>query len=498
MSDKYILTVDAGTKSIRGIVFNHQGGIIAREIKNLPAITPQPGWVEQDPVLLFDTVQTVIADALIGAHIEADQIEALAIANQRETTIVWDKTTGQPVYNAIGWRSTQSKAIVSKLAETADRQLIRQKTGLRLDPIFSASKIRFILDHVPDGQQRAEQGELLFGTVNTWLAWQLSAGEIFSTDYTNASRTLLFNINTLQWDEELLQLFNIPRQMLPKAVANDQILGTTSSHQVLSQGIPIAAMIGSQQAALFGQTAFDLGMVKATYGTGGFIVMNAGTTPSLSMNNLLTSVGYSFKGVTNYVLEGGILTAGDAVDWFVDQLHFLDSFQDAEVAAETATSTDELYFVPAFNGLAAPYWDPDVRGAFLGLTRGSSRDDLVKAAIQSIAYQTEDILTTMAQDTNLPLAQIRVDGGASKSDYLLQFAADITHIPVQRSQSQETTALGAAFIAGLNTGYYQDFAQLRQLNTGGQVFTPTTDAQTRSRLIGGWHQAIGAAKTFKS
>lgn len=497
MEKDYLLTIDAGTTSVRGVLFDHQGQIVARSIKKIQQSVPHPGWLEQDPNALYDAVQTVLADTLIQGHATADNLTALAIANQRETTIIWDKQSGQPVYPAIVWRSNQTQAIIDEYKNQLDSQLIRQKTGLRLDPIFSASKIRFILDQVPDGQAKAENGDLLFGTVNTWLSWKLSGGAIFATDNTNASRTLLFNINTLDWDETLLTHFNIPRAILPRVVANDVILGDAVTGQFSGHPVPIAAMVGSQQAALIGQTAFDPGMVKATLGSGGFIVMNVGTDPKLSANHLLTSVGYSLNATTHYVLEGGILTAGDAIDWFVDKLQFLSSFQDAAEAVQKATSDNELYFVPAFSGLAAPYWDPDVRGAFLGLTRGSTKDDLVKAGLQSIAYQTADILNTMTQDTNLPIAELRVDGGATRNDYLLQFLADMAQLPVQRSQSQETTALGAAFIAGLNTGCFSDLANLRQLNKGGQIFEPQLDAQSAKRLLSGWHQAIAAAQAFE-
>ncbi|MCD2256143.1 glycerol kinase GlpK [Agrilactobacillus fermenti] len=496
MTKDYILTIDAGTTSIRAVVFNHQGHIVTREVRKFEQLSPRPGWLEQDPIIIFDTVQSVLADALINGHIQPDQIDSIAIANQRETAVIWDKATGLPVHNAISWRSNQTQPLIDQLKQKVDRRIIQEKTGLRLDPIFSASKIRFILDHIPDGQQRAEKGDLLFGNINTWLAWQLSDGTIFKTDITNASRTLLFNINTQDWDPELLALFNIPREILPEVVTNDQILGETSTHQLYGRQVPIAAMIGSQQAALFGQTDFDMGSVKASFGSGGFIVMNTGTTPKFSVNNLLTSIGYTFTNKTNYVLEGGILTAGDAIDWFVDQLQFLDDFQTANTAAQQATSQNEIYFVPAFNGLAAPYWDNEVRGTFLGLTRGTTREDLVKAALQAIAYQTEDILSTLTQDTNLPITKLRVDGGASRDDYLLQFLADITQVPVQRSESRETTALGAAFIAGLNTGYFKDLAELRHLNAGGQTFEPAISSLTRSQLYSGWRQAVKAAQLF--
>ncbi|MFD1672145.1 glycerol kinase GlpK [Agrilactobacillus yilanensis] len=497
MTNTYILSIDAGTTTIRGVIFDAAGQIVAKEIKKVPQISPHPGWLEQDPEIIYDTVQSTIADVLINGHISANQLASLALTNQRETTVVWDKATGHPVYNAIVWRSNQTKAIIDQYKNQIDARLIHEKTGLRLDAIFSASKIRFILDQVPDGQARGEAGELLFGTINTWLAWRLSDGEIFVTDHTNASRTLLFNIHTLTWDEELCRLFDIPQAMLPTIVANDTIVGHTNHQPLLNQNIPIAAMIGSQQAALFGQTAFDEGMVKATFGSGGFIVMNTGTKPRFSNNNLLTSVGYSLSQQTHYVLEGYILTAGDAIDWFIEQLDFLTSYQAADTAANTSQNENELYFVPAFNGLAAPYWDPNVRGAFLGLTRGSTRDDLIKAGLQAIAYQTADILTTMSQDTHLPLARLKVDGGASQSAYLLQFVADMTKTSVQRSQSLETTALGAAMIAGLNTGFFKDFATLQQLNIGGERFEPALDAKTRQQLYAGWHQAVAAAQIFK-
>lgn len=497
MTQQYILSIDAGTTSVRGVIFDQAGQIVAKELKKIPQLTSKTGGLEQDANGLYDTVQTTIADVLINAHIPAQALVALALANQRETTVIWDKNTGEPVHHAIVWRSNQTQDIVATYKNQLDTQLIHEKTGLRLDPIFSASKIRFILDHIPNGQQRAEAGELLFGTVNTWLVWKLSAGHTFKTDPTNASRTLLFNIHTGTWDEELLHLFDIPKALLPPVIANDTCIGTVQDPHSYAQNVPIAAMLGSQQAALVGQAAFDDGRVKATLGSGGFIVMNTGTQPRFSSQNLLTSVGYQLGHQTHYVLEGGILTAGDAIDWFADQLDFLTQYQDADALATASTNENELYFVPAFNGLAAPYWDPNVRGAFLGLTRGSNRADLVKAGLQAIAYQTADILATMQQDTKLTIPKISVDGGASKSAYLLQFVADLTQIPVQRSQSPETTALGAAMIAGLNIGFFKDLAQLRLLNPGEEVFQPQLDRATGQHLLDGWHQAVTAAQAFE-
>lgn len=497
MKKDYILSIDAGTTSIRSVIFDRQGRIITKVIKKVPQLTSEAGGLEQDANGLYDIVQTAIADVLINAHLTAKQLITIAIANQRETTIIWNKKTGQPIHHAIAWRSNQTQDIINTYKNQLDEQLIHEKTGLRLDPIFSASKIRFILDHTQNGQQRAENGELLFGTVNTWLVWKLSHGEVFKTDPTNASRTLLFNLQTGTWDDELLQLFDIPKALLPEIIANDVVIGTVQDPHSYAQGVTIAAMLGSQQAALIGQTAFDDGMVKATLGSGGFIVMNTGTKPHFSSQNLLTSVGYQLNQQTHYVLEGGILTAGDAIDWFTDQLHFLTQYQEADTLAQQSKNEDELYFIPAFNGLAAPYWDPDVRGAFLGLTRGSTRADLVKAGLQAIAYQTADILTSMRQDTQLAIPKLHVDGGATNSPYLLQFIADITQIPVQLSKNLETTALGAAMIAGLNMGIFKDMAQLKLLNSEKQTFEPNLDDETRKRLYHGWHQAVRAAQIFE-
>ncbi len=399
--EKYIMAIDQGTTSSRAIIFDKAGNHIGTSQKEFTQYFPEAGWVEHDAHEIWNSVQSVIAGAFIESGVKPDQIAGIGITNQRETTVVWDKETGLPIYHAIVWQSRQSAQIADELKEQGYADSFHEKTGLIIDSYFSATKIRWILDHVPDAQERAEKGELLFGTIDSWLVYKLTDGKVHVTDYSNASRTMLFNINTLEWDQEILDILNIPREMLPKVVSNSEIYGLTKTYHFFGSKVPIAGMAGDQQAALFGQMAFEPGMVKNTYGTGSFIVMNTGNKPQLSKNNLLTTIGYGINGEINYALEGSVFVAGSAIQWLRDGLKLIDKASQSEVAALASKNEDEVYVVPAFVGLGAPYWDQDARGAVFGLTRGTTEKDFIKATLQGIAYQVRDILGAMQEDTGI-------------------------------------------------------------------------------------------------
>ena len=399
--EKYIMAIDQGTTSSRAIIFDKAGNHIGTSQKEFTQYFPEAGWVEHDAHEIWNSVQSVIAGAFIESGVKPDQSAGIGITNQRETTVVWDKETGLPIYHAIVWQSRQSAQIADELKEQGYADSFHEKTGLIIDSYFSATKIRWILDHVPDAQERAEKGELLFGTIDSWLVYKLTDGKVHVTDYSNASRTMLFNINTLEWDQEILDILNIPREMLPKVVSNSEIYGLTKTYHFFGSKVPIAGMAGDQQAALFGQMAFEPGMVKNTYGTGSFIVMNTGNKPQLSKNNLLTTIGYGINGEINYALEGSVFVAGSAIQWLRDGLKLIDKASQSEVAALASKNEDEVYVVPAFVGLGAPYWDQDARGAVFGLTRGTTEKDFIKATLQGIAYQVRDILGAMQEDTGI-------------------------------------------------------------------------------------------------
>lgn len=498
MADQqYILAIDEGTTSTRALIIDHSGQIVADAQREFPQYFPKPGWVEHNANEIWNAVLSTIATAFINSGIQPRQIAGVGITNQRETTVVWDKQTGLPIYNAVVWQSRQTSPIADKLRADGYSDLIHDHTGLLIDAYFSATKIRWILDQVPGAQERAERGELLFGTIDTWISWKLSGGAIHVTDYTNASRTMLFNIHTLQWDEEILKLLNIPAAMLPEVHSNSEVYGQTASYHFYGSGVPIAGMAGDQQSALFGQLALEPGMVKNTYGTGSFIVMNTGETPTMSANNLLTTIGYGINGKVNYALEGSVFVAGSAIQWLRDAMELVQSAPDSEQAALQSTSQDEVYVVPAFTGLGAPYWDSDARGAVFGLTRGTTRNDFIKATLQSLAYQSRDVVETMYKDTNIKIPALRVDGGAARNDYLMQFQADILGTPVERAANLETTAMGAAFLAGLAVGFWQDTDELKHLISIGKRFDPEMTDDRRSHLYQGWQQAIKATMTFK-
>ena len=494
--ETYIMAIDQGTTSSRAIIFNKKGEQVATSQKEFTQIFPQAGWVEHNANEIWNSVQSVIAGAFIESGIKPNQIEAIGITNQRETTVVWDKKSGLPIYNAIVWQSRQTASLAEKLKQDGYVDFFHGKTGLIIDAYFSATKVRWILDHVEGAQERAERGELLFGTIDTWLVWKLTDGAAHVTDYSNAARTMLYNIKDLKWDDEILSLLNIPKAMLPEVRSNSEMYGKTAPYHFYGGEVPIAGMAGDQQAALFGQLAFEPGMVKNTYGTGSFIIMNTGQECNLSKNNLLTTIGYGINGKVTYALEGSIFIAGSAIQWLRDGLRMISNSPESEQYAKNSTNENEVYVVPAFTGLGAPYWDPEARGSIFGLTRGTSKEDFIKATLQSIAYQVRDIIDTMQMDTDTAIQVLKVDGGAAMNDFLMQFQADILGIELARAANLETTALGAAFLAGLAVGYWKDMEELKTLNAVGEIFCPTMPELERQKLYKGWKAAVAATQFF--
>lgn len=498
MTEKqYIMAIDQGTTSSRAIIFDKAGNKIGSSQKEFTQIFPESGWVEHNANEIWNSVQSVIAGALIESGVRPNAIKGIGITNQRETTVIWDRKTGKPIYNAVVWQSRQSAPIADSLKEQGHADMIHKKTGLVVDAYFSATKIRWILDHVEGAQERAEQGELAFGTIDSWLLWKLTDGEVHVTDYSNAARTMMYNIHELKWDQEILDVLNIPTLLLPEVKSNSEVYGYTQSYHFFGSEVPIAGMAGDQQAALFGQLAFEPGMIKNTYGTGSFIVMNTGETPQLSKNNLLTTIGYGINGKVYYALEGSIFVAGFAIQWLRDGLRMIDSAPESEKIANASEGDNSVYVVPAFTGLGAPYWDSDARGAVFGLTRGTTKEDFVKATLQAIAYQSKDVIDTMKDDSNIDIPLLKVDGGAAKNDTLMQFQADILNIDVQRAPNLETTALGAAYLAGLAVGFWKDLDELKEFQEDGEMFTPNMSEEERDDLYSGWKEAVAATKMFK-
>ena len=496
MEEKYILSIDQGTTSSRAIIFNKKGEKVSSYQKEFTQIFPKAGWVEHNANEIWTSVQSVIAGAFIESGIKPSQIAGIGITNQRETTVVWDKETGLPIYNAIVWQSRQTADIADQLKEAGHSEMIHDKTGLVIDAYFSATKIRWILDNVEGAQERAEKGELLFGTIDTWLVWKLTNGENHVTDYSNAARTMIYNIKELEWDQEILELLNIPAIMLPEVKSNSEIYGKTAPFHFYGGEVPIGGMAGDQQAALFGQLAFEPGMVKNTYGTGSFIIMNTGEEPQLSKNNLLTTIGYGINGKIYYALEGSIFVAGSSVQWLRDGLEMIETSAESEELAINSTNNDEVYVVPAFTGLGAPYWDSNARGSVFGVTRGTTKNDFVKATVQSIAYQVRDVIDTMQDDTDMKIPVLKVDGGAAMNNYLMQFQSDIIGIEIARAKNLETTALGAAFLAGLAVGFWKDLDEIKKLNEAGETFTPSMNNARKEQLYRGWKKAVHATRTF--
>ena len=494
--EKYILSIDQGTTSSRAIIFNKKGEKVSSYQKEFTQIFPKAGWVEHNANEIWTSVQSVIAGAFIESGIKPSQIAGIGITNQRETTVVWDKETGLPIYNAIVWQSRQTADIADQLKEAGHSEMIHDKTGLVIDAYFSATKIRWILDNVEGAQERAEKGELLFGTIDTWLVWKLTNGENHVTDYSNAARTMLYNIKELEWDKEILDILNIPEIMLPEVKSNSEIYGTTAPFHFYGGEVPIGGMAGDQQAALFGQLAFEPGMVKNTYGTGSFIIMNTGEEPQMSKNNLLTTIGYGINDKIYYALEGSIFVAGSSIQWLRDGLEMIETSAESEDLARNSVNNDEVYVVPAFTGLGAPYWDSNARGSVFGVTRGTTKNDFVKATVQSIAYQVRDVIDTMQVDTDMKIPVLKVDGGAAMNNYLMQFQSDIIGIEIARAKNLETTALGAAFLAGLAVGFWKDLDEIKTLNEAGEIYTPSMNNARKEQLYRGWKKAVHATRVF--
>ena len=486
---KYIMALDSGTTSNRCILFNEAGEVCSVAQKEFTQIFPQPGWVEHDADEIFATQLEVARQALANIGATAGDIAAIGITNQRETTIVWNKNTGRPVYNAIVWQCRRTSAYCDQLAAEGLVDTIRGKTGLVIDPYFSGTKIRWILENVPGARNQAERGELLFGTVETWLIWKLTGGRVHVTDYSNASRTMLFNINTLTWDEDILKRMDIPASMLPAPMPSSRCYGVTDA-QFFGAPIPISGAAGDQQAALFGQACFAPGDSKVTYGTGAFLLMNAGDTPIFSKNGLVTTIAWGLDGKVTYALEGSIFVAGAAIQWLRDELRFIESAGDSEYMAQKVRDTNGCYVVPAFTGLGAPYWDAYARGAVVGLTRGVNKYHIIRATLDSIAYQTNDVLKAMASDSGINLSRLKVDGGASANNYLVQTQADISGAPVLRPKCVETTALGAAYLAGLAVGYWDSTEDIRKNWAVDRCFEPGISQEERERKLRGWKKAV--------
>ncbi|MGM0851114.1 MAG: glycerol kinase GlpK [Bacillota bacterium] len=495
--EKYILSLDQGTTSSRAILFNKKGEIAHTAQKEFTQHFPKPGWVEHSANEIWGSILAVIASVLSESSIKPDQIEGIGITNQRETTVVWDKETGDPVYNAIVWQSRQTAGVCEELKSQGHNDTFRDKTGLLIDAYFSGTKVKWILDNVEGVREKAENGKLLFGTIDTWLIWKMSGGKAHVTDYSNASRTLMYNIYDLKWDQELLDILGVPESMLPEVRPSSEIYAKTVPYHFFGKEIPIAGAAGDQQAALFGQACYEEGMAKNTYGTGCFMLMNTGEKAVKSNNGLLTTLAWGIDGKVEYALEGSIFVAGSAIQWLRDGLRMLKDAKDSQAYAEKVDTTDGVYVVPAFVGLGTPYWDSDVRGAVFGLTRGTSKEHFVRATLESLAYQTKDVLTAMEADSGISLKKLRVDGGAVKNDFLMQFQSDILSVPVERPVVNETTALGAAYLAGLAVGFWDNRDEISKQWNKDKQFEPQMPVETQGELYNGWKKAVKAAMAFK-
>ena len=493
---KYILALDQGTTSSRAIVFDHNGQICSVAQKEFTQYFPKPGWVEHNPNEIWSSEASVIAEAISAIDINGLDIAAIGITNQRETTIVWDIDTEEPIYNAIVWQDRRTAEYCDKLKAQGLVDKVREKTGLIIDAYFSGTKIKWILDNVPGARKRAEMGKLRFGNVDSWLIWRLTRGTAHVTDVTNASRTMLFNINTLQWDDDLLKLLDIPRSMMPEVKSSSEVMAHTKT-TIFAHEVPIAGVAGDQQAALFGQMCTEPGSIKNTYGTGCFVMLNVGEKPVLSKNNLLTTVAWKIGDKVNYALEGSIYVGGSVVQWIRDGLGFIKSSSEIEELASTVPDSGGVYFVPALTGLAAPYWDPYARGLICGITRGTTRAHIARAALDGIAFQTYDIAQAMAKDMNAPLTELKVDGGASRNNLLMQFQANLLGINVVRPKITETTALGAAYLAGLAVGFWESIDELRQQWQVERTFEPVKDSPEIEEAKKGWADAIQRTLTEK-
>ncbi len=487
---EYILSFDAGTTSSRAIIFNKEGEIVQLAQKEFKQIYPKPGWVEHDPMEIWGSQSGVAREVLEFSGIRPEEIAAIGIANQRETTVIWDKHTGKPIYNAIVWQCRRTAKYCDKLKEEGWAQKIREKTGLVIDAYFSATKIAWILDHVENARKKAENGDLLFGTIDTWIIWNLTRGKVHVTDYSNASRTMLFNIHTLDWDDEILEKLNIPRSLLPQVKNSSQIYGYTDEKSYGGVKIPISGIAGDQQAALFGQACFYPGMVKNTYGTGCFVLMNTGDKVIDSKNGLLTTIAWGIDDKITYALEGSVFVAGAAIQWLRDELKLVYDAPQSEYYAEKAEDTGGVYVVPAFTGLGAPYWDMYARGGIFGLTRGTKREHLVRATLESLAYQSKDVIEAMKEDSQIPLTNLRVDGGASANNFLMKFQADMLDTQILRPKTLETTALGAAYLAGLAVGYWKNQDEIFEGVKVDKTFLPDMSEEKRNKNYKYWKKAV--------
>lgn len=492
---QYILSFDQGTTSSRAILFDKHGAIFSTAQKEFTQIFPQPGWVEHDANEIWSTQIGVAAEAITKAGLSIQNIAAIGITNQRETTVVWNKNTGVPVFNAIVWQDRRTADYCDSLKAAGHAAMIQEKTGLILDAYFSATKVKWILDNVSGARALAEKGELIMGTIDSWLVWKLTNGQVHVTDVSNASRTMLYNIHSLQWDSELLELFDIPSAMLPQVKSSSEVYGTTQSI-LTSHPVPIAGIAGDQQAALFGQQCTQPGMVKNTYGTGCFMLMNTGEKPVRSTNQLLTTIAWQVNGVTQYALEGSVFIAGAVVQWLRDGLQIIRSSAEVETLAAQVSSADGVYVVPAFAGLGAPYWNQHARGTIVGITRGTTRAHIARAAVDSIAYQTMDVLKAMEADAGISIKELRVDGGATVNNSLMQFQSDLLQTSVVRPTTVETTALGAAYLAGLAVGYWGSVSEIQSIWQRDRVFTPAMSLASRDELAAGWAKAVGAAMNY--
>jgi glycerol kinase len=492
---QYILSLDQGTTSSRAIVFDKKGQILSVAQKDFKQLFPKAGWVEHDPQEIWTSQSAVMIESLANEDIKASDIAAIGITNQRETTIIWDRKTGKPIYNAIVWQDRRTAAFCDKLKAEGKSETVAAKTGLILDAYFSATKIKWILDHVGGAREKAEKGELAFGTIDTWLVWKLTGGKTHVTDISNASRTMIYNIHKKQWDTELMALFDIPQSILPEVKSSSEIYGETSG-DILSHKIPIAGIAGDQQAALFGQLCTQPGMAKTTYGTGCFLVMNTGEKPVKSNNQLLTTIAWEVNGKVNYALEGSVFIGGAAIQWLRDGIEFFGHAQESEKLAISLKDNDGVYFVPALAGLGAPHWDQNARGAFFGITRGTTIAHMTRAALEAIAYQVYDVLKAMEKDSGEPTKELRVDGGATANNFLMQFQADILGCKIQRPKIIETTAIGAAFLAGLAVGFWKDEEELKALWQSDRVFEPKMDTEKTEKFLHFWHKAVERSKNW--
>ncbi|MGN7478557.1 glycerol kinase GlpK [Solibacillus silvestris] len=497
MAEKFMMALDQGTTSSRAILFDKNGTVYHSAQQEFPQYFPESGWVEHNPEQIWSSVLSCIAAVLSEKNLDATQIAGIGITNQRETTVVWDKHTGQPIYNAIVWQSRQTADICEDLKARGLNDMFRDKTGLLIDAYFSGTKVKWILDNVEGAREKAENGDLLFGTIDTWIIWKLTNGKVHVTDYSNASRTLMFNIYDLKWDEELLDILTVPASMLPEVRSSSEVYGHTDADKFFGQEIPIAGIAGDQQAALFGQACFEQGMVKNTYGTGCFMLMNTGEKAVKSDHGLLTTIAWGLDGKVTYALEGSIFVAGSAIQWLRDGLRMFRTAEESEAYAARVTSSEGVYVVPAFVGLGTPYWDSDVRGAIFGLTRGTEKEHFVRATLESLAYQTRDVLGAMEADSGIPLSTLRVDGGAVRNNFLMQFQSDLLNVPVDRPVVNETTALGAAYLAGLAVGYWDTLEDISNYWNLDRKFEPAMGDDEREALYAGWGKAVKAAQAFK-